>query len=41
MAGFVAKEVALIRPHQLRRLVLTGTAPKGGRHVHGWTGEMA
>jgi pimeloyl-ACP methyl ester carboxylesterase len=40
MGGFIAQEVALIRPHQLRRLVLTGTAPQGGRHIHGWTGEI-
>jgi pimeloyl-ACP methyl ester carboxylesterase len=40
MGGFVAQEVALTRPHQLRRLVLAGTAPQGGRHVHGWTGEI-
>ncbi len=40
MGGFVAQEVALIRPHQLRRLVLTGTAPQGGRHLHGWTGDI-
>jgi pimeloyl-ACP methyl ester carboxylesterase len=38
--GFVAQGVALIRPHQLRRVVLTGTAPQGRRHVHGWTGEI-
>jgi pimeloyl-ACP methyl ester carboxylesterase len=40
MGGFVAQEVALARPHQVRRLVLTGTGPQGGRHMHGWTGEI-
>ena len=40
MGGFVAQEVALARPHQVRRLVLSGTGPQGGRHMHGWTGEI-
>ena len=40
LGGFVAQEVALMRPHQVRRLVLTGTGPQGGRHMHGWTGEI-
>ncbi|MYS19502.1 Pimeloyl-ACP methyl ester carboxylesterase [Streptomyces sp. DvalAA-14] len=40
LGGFVAQEVALIRPHQIRRIVLSGTAPKGGRGFHGWRGEM-
>jgi pimeloyl-ACP methyl ester carboxylesterase len=40
MGGFVAQEVALIRPHQVRRIVLAGTGPRGGRNCHLWTGEI-
>ena len=40
MGGFVAQEVALMRPHQVRRLVLSGTGPQGGRHMHGWVDEI-
>jgi pimeloyl-ACP methyl ester carboxylesterase len=40
MGGFVAQEVALIRPHQLRRIVLAGTGPRGGRNFHPWSGTM-
>jgi pimeloyl-ACP methyl ester carboxylesterase len=39
MGGCVAQEIALIRPQLVRRLVLAGTAPQGGRNIHGWTGE--
>ncbi|SNY47672.1 alpha/beta fold hydrolase [Paractinoplanes atraurantiacus] len=34
LGGFVAQELALIRPHQVRRLVLAGTGPQGGRDMH-------
>lgn len=34
LGGFVAQELALIRPHQVRRLVLAGTGPQGGRNMH-------
>lgn len=37
IGGFVAQEVALQRPHLVRRIVLAGTGPKGGRDMHGWT----
>ncbi|MFE3410536.1 alpha/beta fold hydrolase [Streptomyces mirabilis] len=33
MGGFVAQEVALTRPELVRKLVLVGTAPKGGEGV--------
>jgi pimeloyl-ACP methyl ester carboxylesterase len=39
IGGFVAQEVALQRPHLVRRLILAGTGPQGGREMHGWTGE--
>lgn len=37
LGGFVAQEVALIRPHQARRIVLVGTGPRGGRDMHVFT----
>jgi pimeloyl-ACP methyl ester carboxylesterase len=37
MGGFVAQEIALLRPQIARRLVLAGTGPQGGREMHGWT----
>ena len=39
IGGFVAQEVALQRPHLVRRLILAGTGPEGGREMHGWTDE--
>ncbi|MGH7800496.1 MAG: alpha/beta fold hydrolase [Thermodesulfobacteriota bacterium] len=40
IGGFVAQDVAPLRPHLVRRLILAGTGPKGGREMHGWN-EMA
>lgn len=37
MGGFVAQEVALLRPHLVRRLVLAGTGPQGGEEMHGYS----
>ena len=37
IGGFIAQEVALQRPQLVRRLVLAGTGPQGGREMHGWT----
>lgn len=34
LGGFIAQEVALLRPHQIRRIVLAGTGPQGGRNMH-------
>jgi pimeloyl-ACP methyl ester carboxylesterase len=34
LGGFIAQELALFRPWQVRRLVLAGTAPRGGRSIH-------
>jgi len=39
IGGFVAQEVALQRPHLVRRVVLAGTGPQGGREMHGWVDE--
>ena len=37
LGGFIAQEVALSRPWQVRRLVLAGTAPRGGQDIHFYT----
>ncbi|MFK3979107.1 alpha/beta fold hydrolase [Micromonospora sp. NPDC050397] len=39
LGGFVAQEVTLQRPYLVRRLVLAGTGPQGGRGFHAWSGE--
>jgi len=39
IGGFIAQEVALQRPQLVRRIILAGTGPQGGRDMHGWTGE--
>lgn len=36
IGGFGAQEVALLRPQLVRRLILAGTGPQGGRDMHGW-----
>jgi pimeloyl-ACP methyl ester carboxylesterase len=36
LGGFVAQDIALIRPALVRRLILAGTGPKGAPHMHGW-----
>jgi pimeloyl-ACP methyl ester carboxylesterase len=36
LGGFVAQEIALIRPNLIRRLVLAGTGPRGATNIHGW-----
>ena len=41
LGGFVAQELALIRPHLVRRLVLAGTGPQGGPNMHGWRKDIA
>jgi pimeloyl-ACP methyl ester carboxylesterase len=39
IGGFAAQEVVLLRPHLVRRLILAGTGPEGGREMHGWPDE--
>ncbi|BBH69925.1 peroxidase [Actinoplanes sp. OR16] len=41
LGGFVAQEIALIRPGLIRRLVLAGTGPKGAPGMHGWRADIA
>jgi pimeloyl-ACP methyl ester carboxylesterase len=41
IGGFVAQEIALIRPTLVRRLVLAATGPKGAPSMHGWRDDIA
>ena len=40
LGSFVAQEIALIRPHLLRRVVLASSAPQGAAGMHGWAPEV-
>jgi pimeloyl-ACP methyl ester carboxylesterase len=40
MGGFVAQEIALRRPYLVRRLILAGTGPEGGRGMHTWSPDL-
>jgi pimeloyl-ACP methyl ester carboxylesterase len=40
LGGFVAQELVLIRPRLVGRLVLAGTGPQGGEHMHGFTDDV-
>jgi len=40
LGGYVAQELALVRPRLIRRLVLAGTAPQGAPGIHRWTDEV-
>ncbi|MCG5438833.1 alpha/beta fold hydrolase [Micromonospora foliorum] len=39
LGGFVAQSVVLQRPYLVRRLILAGTGPEGGRDFHAWSEE--
>jgi pimeloyl-ACP methyl ester carboxylesterase len=41
IGGFVAQEIALVRPTLVRRLVLAATGPKGAPLMHGWREDIA
>ena len=41
IGGFIAQEIALIRPTLVRRLVLAATGPKGAPGMHGWREDIA
>jgi pimeloyl-ACP methyl ester carboxylesterase len=41
IGGFVAQEIALVRPTLIRRLVLAATGPKGAPGMHGWRDDIA
>ena len=40
IGGFVAQQIALVRPRLVRRLVLAATGPKGGPGMHGWREDI-
>ena len=40
LGGFVAQEIVLLRPRLVRRLILAGTGPQGGRGFHAWSQEI-
>jgi pimeloyl-ACP methyl ester carboxylesterase len=40
LGGFIAQEIALVRPRLVRRLVLAGTAPQGAPGIHRWSDEV-
>jgi pimeloyl-ACP methyl ester carboxylesterase len=41
IGGFVAQEMALIRPALVQRLILAATGPKGAPGMHGWREDIA
>jgi pimeloyl-ACP methyl ester carboxylesterase len=41
IGGFVAQEIALIRPALVRRLILAATGPTGAPGMHGWREDIA
>ena len=41
IGGFVAQEIALVRPTLVGRLVLAATGPKGAPGMHGWREDIA
>jgi pimeloyl-ACP methyl ester carboxylesterase len=40
LGGYIAQELALLRPRLVRRLVLAGTAPTGAPDVHRWSDDV-
>jgi pimeloyl-ACP methyl ester carboxylesterase len=40
LGGYIAQELALLRPRLVRRIVLAGTAPQGGPDLHRWTEDV-
>jgi pimeloyl-ACP methyl ester carboxylesterase len=40
IGSFVAQEIALARPEQVRRMVLASSAPKGASGMHGWAPDV-
>ena len=41
IGGFVAQEIALVRPAMIRRLIFAATGPKGAPQMHGWREDIA
>jgi pimeloyl-ACP methyl ester carboxylesterase len=40
LGGYIAQELALLRPRLVRRLVLAGTAPRGAPRIHRWSDDV-
>jgi pimeloyl-ACP methyl ester carboxylesterase len=40
LGGYIAQELALVRPRLVRRIVLAGTAPQGAPGIHRWTDDV-
>lgn len=40
LGGFVAQELALLRPTHVRSVVLAGTGPSGAPRMHGWREDI-
>jgi pimeloyl-ACP methyl ester carboxylesterase len=40
LGGFVAQDIALLRPWSVRRLILAGTGPRGAPGMHGWPADV-
>jgi pimeloyl-ACP methyl ester carboxylesterase len=40
LGGYIAQELALVRPRLLRRIVLAGTAPRGAPRIHRWSDDV-
>jgi pimeloyl-ACP methyl ester carboxylesterase len=40
LGGYIAQELALMRPRAVRRIVLAGTAPRGAPEVHRWSDDV-
>jgi pimeloyl-ACP methyl ester carboxylesterase len=41
IGGFVAQQVALVRPSLVRQLILAATGPRGAPGMHGWRQDIA
>jgi pimeloyl-ACP methyl ester carboxylesterase len=40
IGSFVAQEIALARPTQVKRMILASAAPKGASGMHGWAADV-
>jgi len=40
LGGYIAQELALLRPRLVRRIVLAGTAPQGAPKIHRWSDDV-
>jgi pimeloyl-ACP methyl ester carboxylesterase len=40
LGGYIAQELALLRPRLVRRIVLAGTAPQGAPRIHRWSDDV-